>query len=97
MSSSGSPYGELPPTNEAAVALDVKDLHEHHSNKLVLALSIRHESFANGRKAHRSAERRHPYQTCGRQRAGHDLRVNVASRFADRAIRGPVLWSVPAR
>src|SRR4051812_7646898 len=30
MSTSGSPYGELPPTSEAAVALDVKDPHEHH-------------------------------------------------------------------
>src|SRR5919107_3411133 len=30
MSTSGSPYGELPPTGEAAVALDVKDPHEHH-------------------------------------------------------------------
>ncbi len=30
MSTSGSPYGELPPTGEAAVALDVKDRHEHH-------------------------------------------------------------------
>src|SRR3954449_9175935 len=30
MSTSGSPYGDLPPTEEAAVALDVKDLHEHH-------------------------------------------------------------------
>ena len=30
MSNSGSPYGELPPTDEAAVALDVKDPHEHH-------------------------------------------------------------------
>ncbi|MEV4641300.1 MFS transporter [Actinoplanes sp. NPDC049548] len=30
MSTPGSPYGELPPTDEAAVALDVKDPHEHH-------------------------------------------------------------------
>lgn len=30
MSTSGSPYGELPPTDQAAVALDVKDRHEHH-------------------------------------------------------------------
>jgi hypothetical protein len=30
MGTSGSPYGELPPTDEAAVALDVKDPHEHH-------------------------------------------------------------------
>src|SRR3954449_10151530 len=30
MSTSGSPYGDLPPTEEAAVALDVKDPHEHH-------------------------------------------------------------------
>src|SRR3954452_9478084 len=30
MSSVGSPYGALPPTDEAAVALDVKDPHEHH-------------------------------------------------------------------
>jgi MFS family permease len=31
MSTSGSPYGELPPTDEAAVALDVVvDPHEHH-------------------------------------------------------------------
>lgn len=30
MSHFGSPYGELPPTDEAAVALDVKDPHEHH-------------------------------------------------------------------
>jgi hypothetical protein len=30
MSTAGSPYGELPPTDEAAVALDVKDRHEHH-------------------------------------------------------------------
>ena len=26
----GSPYGEVPPTDEAAVALDVADPHEHH-------------------------------------------------------------------
>jgi MFS family permease len=26
----GSPYGELPPTDDAAVGLDVKDPHEHH-------------------------------------------------------------------
>jgi hypothetical protein len=26
----GSPYGDLPPTEEAAVALDVVDPHEHH-------------------------------------------------------------------
>ncbi|MCW2817662.1 MAG: major facilitator superfamily 1, partial [Marmoricola sp.] len=26
----GSPYGELPPTQESATALDVKDPHEHH-------------------------------------------------------------------
>jgi MFS family permease len=30
MTSFGSPYGELPPTDEAAVALDVKDPHQHH-------------------------------------------------------------------
>src|SRR3954449_782850 len=30
MSTSGSPYGDLPPTDEAAVALDVVDPHEHH-------------------------------------------------------------------
>jgi MFS family permease len=30
MSTPGSPYGELPPTDEAAVALDVVDPHEHH-------------------------------------------------------------------
>src|SRR4051794_8232048 len=30
MSSVGSPYGDLPPTDQAAVALDVKDPHEHH-------------------------------------------------------------------
>jgi MFS family permease len=30
MSTSGSPYGDLPPTAEAAVALDVVDPHEHH-------------------------------------------------------------------
>ena len=26
----GSPYGDLPPTEDAATALDVKDPHEHH-------------------------------------------------------------------
>ncbi|MEV6490016.1 MFS transporter [Actinoplanes sp. NPDC051633] len=30
MSTSGSPYGDHPPTDDAAVALDVKDPHEHH-------------------------------------------------------------------
>jgi MFS family permease len=30
MSTSGSPYGELPPRDEAAVGLDVADPHEHH-------------------------------------------------------------------
>src|SRR4051812_28090588 len=30
MSSVGSPYGDLPPTDEAAVALDVEDPREHH-------------------------------------------------------------------
>lgn len=30
MSTLGSPYGELPPTEDAATALDVKDPHEHH-------------------------------------------------------------------
>src|SRR3954449_6047114 len=30
MSTYGSPYGDLPPTDGAAVALDVKDPHEHH-------------------------------------------------------------------
>jgi MFS family permease len=30
MSATGSPYGELPPTNDAETALDVKDPHEHH-------------------------------------------------------------------
>lgn len=30
MSSTGSPYGELPPTDDAATALDVTDPHEHH-------------------------------------------------------------------
>jgi MFS family permease len=30
MSTVGSPYGELPPTDGAATALDVKDPHEHH-------------------------------------------------------------------
>jgi MFS family permease len=30
MSTFGSPYGEMPPNDEAAVALDVKDAHEHH-------------------------------------------------------------------
>jgi MFS family permease len=30
MSSFGSPYGELPATDKAAIALDVKDPHEHH-------------------------------------------------------------------
>jgi MFS family permease len=30
MSTFGSPYGELPPTDDAATALDVKDPHEHH-------------------------------------------------------------------
>ena len=30
MSSTGSPYGELPPTEDAATALDVTDPHEHH-------------------------------------------------------------------
>jgi MFS family permease len=30
MSTYGSPYGDLPPTDEAGVALDVKDPHEHH-------------------------------------------------------------------
>ena len=30
MSTTGSPYGDLPPTNEAEIALDVKDRHEHH-------------------------------------------------------------------
>jgi MFS family permease len=30
MSTSGSPYGDLPPTEDAAVALDVVDPHEHH-------------------------------------------------------------------
>ncbi|MCW2804745.1 MAG: hypothetical protein QOF52_1741 [Propionibacteriaceae bacterium] len=30
MSTLGSPYGELPPTDDAATALDVKDPHEHH-------------------------------------------------------------------
>ena len=27
---SGSPYGELPPTDAAALGLDVQDPHEHH-------------------------------------------------------------------
>ena len=26
----GSPYGDLPPTDDAETALDVKDPHEHH-------------------------------------------------------------------
>jgi MFS family permease len=30
MSTYGSPYNELPPNDESAVALDVKDPHEHH-------------------------------------------------------------------
>jgi len=30
MSTFGSPYGDLPPTGQAAIALDVKDPHEHH-------------------------------------------------------------------
>jgi len=30
MTTSGSPYGELPPTEKAAIALDVIDPHEHH-------------------------------------------------------------------
>ena len=30
MSTFGSPYNDLPPTEQAAVALDVKDPHEHH-------------------------------------------------------------------
>jgi MFS family permease len=30
MSTAGSPYGELPPRDEAVVGLDVKDPHEHH-------------------------------------------------------------------
>ena len=30
MSTFGGPYGELPPTDDTAVALDVKDPHEHH-------------------------------------------------------------------
>src|SRR4051794_10577528 len=30
MSTFGSPYGDLPPTEEAVVALDVKDPYEHH-------------------------------------------------------------------
>src|SRR5919112_4282634 len=30
MSTLGSPYGEVPPTSQAAVALDVSDPHEHH-------------------------------------------------------------------
>src|SRR5919112_3219007 len=30
MSTTGSPYGEIPPSREAAVALDVIDPHEHH-------------------------------------------------------------------
>jgi MFS family permease len=30
MSSFGSPYGDLPPTDGAAVALDVEDPHQHH-------------------------------------------------------------------
>src|SRR5690349_11409780 len=30
MSTFGSPYGEMPPTEGAAVALDVRDPHEHH-------------------------------------------------------------------
>ncbi|HEX8346788.1 MAG TPA: MFS transporter [Actinoplanes sp.] len=30
MSTFGSPYNELPPTDKAAVALDVEDPHEHH-------------------------------------------------------------------
>src|SRR3954449_4484351 len=30
MSAMGSPYGDLPPTDKSAIALDVKDPHEHH-------------------------------------------------------------------
>jgi hypothetical protein len=30
MSSPGSPYGDLPPTQDAAIALDVENPHEHH-------------------------------------------------------------------
>ena len=30
MSTPGSPYGELPPTDDAEIGLDVKDPHEHH-------------------------------------------------------------------
>jgi hypothetical protein len=30
MSTIGSPYGDLPPTEGAATALDVQDPHEHH-------------------------------------------------------------------
>src|SRR5690348_13630961 len=30
MSTFGSPYGDLPPTEQAAVGLDVQDPHEHH-------------------------------------------------------------------
>jgi MFS family permease len=30
MSTAGSPYGDLPPTDKTAVALDVEDPHEHH-------------------------------------------------------------------
>jgi hypothetical protein len=30
MSTTGSPYGELPPTHDAEIGLDVKDPHEHH-------------------------------------------------------------------
>src|SRR3954447_5831427 len=33
MSTFGSPYGDLPPTEEAVVALDVKDPYEHHWSK----------------------------------------------------------------
>ena len=30
MSTPGSPYGDIPPTDDAEIALDVKDPHEHH-------------------------------------------------------------------